>query len=161
MKILLDIDGVMVITPTWKQPEFLPDNFMAFDKHCGENLAKLVEFIQSKNQRVEIVMTSTHRIHYSEEQWQILLNNRGIFPNSVSIINTITSFAQIGKRLDEILEWAKLHPNEAFIILDDNKSLRELPLTLQSYWVECQFLIGFNAENLQKALNLADTKNCD
>lgn len=37
-KILLDIDGVMVITPTWRPPEFLPDGFMAFDTACAENL---------------------------------------------------------------------------------------------------------------------------
>lgn len=37
-KILLDIDGVMVITPSWRLPEFLPDGFMAFDTACAENL---------------------------------------------------------------------------------------------------------------------------
>lgn len=154
MKILLDIDGVMVITPTWRQPKFLSDGFMAFDKSCANNLATLIEFIQAKNQTVEIVVTSTHRIHHSPTQWQNLLHNLGIFPDSVSIINEVKSFAEIGKRVDEILNWVTQHPNETFIILDDDKSLRELLEGLQNRWIECQFLTGFNAENLQKALGL-------
>lgn len=151
MKILLDIDGVMVITPTWKQSEFLPDGFMAFDKQCAENLAKLIAFIHASNQTVEIVMTSTHRIHHDKTEWQILLNNRGIFPDSISIINGVKSFSEIGKRIDEILEWKNNNPNADFIILDDDKSLRDLPENLKSHWVECQFLTGFNDPCLQNA----------
>lgn len=151
MKILLDIDGVMVITPTWKQPEFLADGFMAFDKYCAENLAIFIELIKAKNQPVEIVMTSTHRIHYSENEWKTLLNNRGIFPDNVSIINKAKSFAEIGMRVEEVLDWINQNLYQDFIILDDDKSLRELPTNLKSHWVECQFLTGFNEECLRKA----------
>lgn len=154
MKILLDIDGVMVITPTWKQPEFLPDGFMAFDKQCAENLVKLIAFIHANNQTVEIVMTSTHRIHHDKNEWQILLNNRGIFSDSVSIINDVKNFSEIVKRIDEILAWITLQQTDNFIILDDDKSLRDLPENLKWHWVECQFLTGFNAVCLQRVLNI-------
>lgn len=144
----------MVITPTWQQPKFLADGFMAFDKTCAENLATLIDALHAKNQSVEIVMTSTHRIHHESNEWQILLNNRGIFPDSVSIVNKVTSFAEIGKRIDEVLEWVRGNPNQDFIILDDDKSLRELPPPLKSHWIECQFLTGFNEDCLQQALSI-------
>lgn len=154
MKILLDIDGVMVITPTWQQPDFLADGFMAFDTSCADNLATLIDTIKMQNNTVEIVMTSTHRIHHNPSQWEKRLNNRGIFPDNVSIINDVKIFLEIGKRVDEILAWINQNPSENFIILDDDKSLRNLPKEWQTYWIECQFLTGFNQENLQKAIEL-------
>lgn len=149
LKILLDIDGVMVTTPTWRQPAFLADGFMAFDEHCAKNLANLLE-----QNPAEIVLSSTHRIHYDEATWQILLVNRGIKVNNVSKIDTINHYADFQSRDKEILAWINANPYEKFIIIDDDKSLRNLPSDTQKFWVETQFLTGFDTIALKKAYEI-------
>lgn len=139
LKILLDIDGVMVITPTWRQPDFLADGFMAFDSQCANRLATLVTQTQA-----DIVLTSTHRIHYDEKTWQTLLANRGIITHNVSKVNQVTRFVDFKSRDIEITDWVNHHPTEKFIIIDDDKSLRNLPDSIKDVWVETQFLTGFN-----------------
>lgn len=146
LKILLDIDGVMVITPTWRQPEFLTDGFMAFDKHCAENLANLLE-----QNPAEIVLSSTHRIHYDEATWQILLANRGIRVSHVSKINAVTCYGDFQPRDKEVLAWVDNNPYEKFIIIDDDKSLRNLPDNIKKFWIETQFLTGFDKTALERA----------
>lgn len=149
LKILLDIDGVMVITPTWRRPDFLADGFMAFDRRCAFHLAELV---QSTN--AEIVLTSTHRIHYDEITWQQLFANRGIFVEKISKINKVTSYLDFTTRDKEIKSWVKRNPNENFIIIDDDKSLRNLPPDIQQFWVETQFLTGFDKACQTKAYEI-------
>lgn len=41
MTILLDIDGVLVTTPSWKSTEQLSDGFMKFNENAADNVAIL------------------------------------------------------------------------------------------------------------------------
>ncbi len=126
MKILLDLDGVMNTTPTWRAVEHLEDGFMAFNENCVKNLAKILTATQAN-----IVLTTTHPIHYDESLWQQLLQTRGVNTSHVSKVNDASTFAELSIRCTEIIAWVTAHPNEVFVIIDD-KFLRDLPVIIKS-----------------------------
>ncbi|MDO5769616.1 MAG: HAD domain-containing protein [Psychrobacter sp.] len=148
MKILLDFDGVMVITPTWRPVEQADDGFMTFDEVCAANLAEIVA-----QTGADIVLTTTHRIHYDNETWRTLLANRGIHTNNVSKVNVASQFTELGNRCEEVLAWVAANPNEHFVIIDDDKSLRGLPEHIKGKWVETSFHDGLTEK--RKAQTLA------
>lgn len=149
MKILLDFDGVMVTTPTWQTVEQLEDGFMAFDEHCIDNLAKVLSMTSA-----DIVLTTTHRIHYNEKQWRQILYHRGIITNNVSKVNDASTFADLLIRCREVLEWVAANPNENFVIIDDDKSLRDLPDDIKNIWVETEFHQGLTAVASEHAIDI-------
>jgi hypothetical protein len=149
MKVLLDFDGVMVTTPVWRPVEQLNDGFMRFNDTCAQNLAEILEKTQA-----DIVLTTTHRIHYDDETWCALLRNRGITTNQVTKINGAAKFNELGNRCEEVLEWIANHPKENFVIIDDDKSLRELPDKLKAKWVETDFHSGLTTELKKQALDI-------
>lgn len=149
MKILLDFDGVMITTPTWRAVEHLDDGFMAFNKSCVHNLAKILAITEA-----DIVLTTTHRIHYTEEIWHQLLQRRGITTASVSKVNDASTFSDLSVRCKEVIAWVTAHPNENFVIIDDDKSLRDLPDLIKNKWVETNFYQGLTEVGRQKALDI-------
>lgn len=149
MKVLLDFDGVMVTTPAWRPVEQLDDGFMRFNDTCAQNLAEILEKTQA-----DIVLTTTHRIHYDNETWRELLYNRGITTNLVTKVNGAAKFTELSDRCEEVLEWIANHPNENFVIIDDDKSLLGLPDKLKARWVETDFHSGLTAELKKQALDI-------
>ena len=149
MKILLDFDGVMVTTPTWRTVECLEDGFMAFNESCAGYLASVLAITQA-----DIVLTTTHRIHYDNEVWRQLLHNRGIVTNKVTKVNQAETFAELSIRHLEVLQWVNANPNENYVIIDDDKSLRELSSAIKSRWIETDFYAGFTGVGMEQALDV-------
>ncbi len=147
MKILLDFDGVMITTPSWRKVPRLDDGFLAFNPLCARNLAEILQQCPA-----EIVLTTTHRIHYDNETWQQLLASRGIFTHKVSKINGAVAHCDIGNRHNEIIQWLNQHNEQAFIILDDDKSLAKLPADVKEQWIQTDFSLGLTSELKQLAL---------
>lgn len=100
MIILLDIDGVLVTTPSWRTTEILSDGFMKFNEKAAINLQQLI--IKTS---ADIVLTTTHRINYSIDAWKNIFKQRGILTNSVSKINDKISVQTMLDRASEIKEW--------------------------------------------------------
>jgi len=149
MKILLDFDGVMVTTPVWQKVEHLDDGFMAFNESCVEKLADVL-FATS----ADIVLTTTHRIHYNEKQWHQILYTRGVMTDSISKINQARTFTDLSIRCIEVLEWVTANPNENYVIIDDDKSLRDLPIEIKDRWVETKFHKGLTEKGSKQALSI-------
>lgn len=149
MKILLDFDGVMVTTPTWQTVEHLDDGFMKFNSFCALNLAEILAITQA-----DIVLTTTHRIHHDDEKWLQLLHNRDLFTNQVTKVNQAKTFAELSVRRLEVLDWVNANPTENYVIIDDDKSLRELPISMKNRWVETNFYKGLTVESKQQALDI-------
>ena len=149
MKILLDFDGVMVTTPTWQKVDHLADGFMAFNENCVEHLVSVLSRTSA-----DIVLTTTHRIHYNEQEWQQILHTRGILTESVSKVNQARTFTDLSIRCLEVLEWVTAHATENYVIIDDDKSLRELPVEIKARWVETQFHQGLTEAGSEQALNI-------
>ena len=149
MKILLDFDGVMVTTPTWQKVDHLEDGFMAFNESCVEKLAKVLSQTSA-----DIVLTTTHRIHYSETEWRQILYNRGIIAGKISKVYAARHFTDLSIRGMEVLQWVSAHPNENYVIIDDDKSLRDLPIDIKGRWVETDFYQGLTERGSEQALNI-------
>ncbi|HEY1054896.1 MAG TPA: HAD domain-containing protein, partial [Emticicia sp.] len=82
MIILLDIEGVLVTTPSWKPTEQLSDGFMKFNENAAENLAILF-----KETNASIVLTTTHRISFDETKWKEIFKKRGLNFHTITKLN--------------------------------------------------------------------------
>ena len=148
MTILLDIDGVLVTTPSWKPTERLSDGFMKFNETATENLALL--FFETN---ASIVLTTTHRINFDETEWKEIFKTRGLNFQNISKLNNKTSIDQLVDRATEIKEWVeKFGRNENYVIIDDDLSINGLSNDIKERWVSTRPLIGFDKDAKNKAL---------
>ncbi len=148
MVILLDIDGVLDTTPSWRKAEIAEDGFMKLNEKALENLSSLY-----KKTKASIVITSTHRIRFDENKWKEIFENRGLKIESISKLNDKTEINQLQDRNIEIIEWEKnVGEKLNYVIIDDDLSLNALPENIKHHWVQTKPLIGFDEAALEKAL---------
>lgn len=136
MLIFLDIDGVMVPAKNWENPELMNDGFPAFSNKSVAVLQKLI------TDDVTIMLTTSHKANYSIEEWKNIFKNRNIVANK---IKSLPENVKKLSRKDEIINWFSLHnTNEPFLIIDDDKSLNDLPQFLKKKLVQTSTHIGLN-----------------
>ena len=153
MIILLDIDGVLETTPSWKKVELATDGFMKLNKICVENLATFISLTSAS-----VVLTTTHRINYTEAQWEEIFKARGLVFDSISKLNDKTAINQLLEKGIEIQEWAETFgTGKNYIIIDDDLSLNKMPSSIKERWIATQPHIGFDKEALDKAKLLFQT----
>jgi hypothetical protein len=149
--ILLDIDGVMVTTPSWKKVELLNDNFSTFNQRAADNLQRLIS-----ETNASVVLTTSHKSSFTISQWKSIFKNRGINVNSIDCLDNNVSHLS---RKDEILNWFNNKGiEESFVIIDDDKSLNDLPHNLKDKCVITSSLIGLNDEAVLNAINILNTQ---
>lgn len=148
MTILLDIDGVLETTPSWRKAEIHSDGFMMLNEKALENLSILY-----RRTNASIILTSTHRIKYDETKWKEIFKNRGLNFETISKLNNKTEISQLLDRGTEIKEWVeKEGMNVNYVIIDDDLSINALPDDIKQRWVSTKSTIGFDKEALEKAL---------
>lgn len=140
MLILLDIDGVMVPANSWKRPEFHEDGFPAFTRKSVDALNRIISVTNAK-----VVLTTSHKSKYSLLQWKTMFKQRGI---EVGAIKRLSKNISNQDRKSEILQWySKLATDhEDFVIIDDDKMLNGLPLSLKESLVLTSPSIGLTDE---------------
>lgn len=147
MTILLDIDGVLETTPSWRKVEIDSDGFMKLNEKAVENLAILY-----KQTNASIVLTTTHRINYDEAKWREIFKNRGLNFETISKVNDKKEISQLTNRGEEIEKWVEKTGKELnYVILDDDQSINALPENIKERWVSINPFIGFDKEALEKA----------
>jgi len=141
MLFFLDIDGVMVPAKGWKSPEFLNDGFPAFSSKATHTLQSLI------SEDVTIMLTTSHKAKFSIEEWKNIFKNRGI--NIEKIKSLPENFNNLNRK-DEIVNWFSVNNvDEDFVIIDDDKSLNELPDFLKENLVQTSPYIGLTEEHLE------------
>jgi 16S rRNA C1402 (ribose-2'-O) methylase RsmI len=142
MYLLLDIDGVMVPAKSWERPALLQDGFMKFSDSAVAVLQSVI------TQETVIVLTTSHRNRYSVEEWHVLLKSRGIMANSIMKLEESDNRLS---RKDEIMQWFETHDiHTEFVILDDDKSLNELPAYFKKQVILTHAAVGLTAEHLME-----------
>ena len=145
MKILLDIDGVMVHANPTKQVEFDDDGFYKFN----DSAINALQVICSLNTSSEIILSTSHRFRYSTIEWLEIFKKRGL---NVEKINRIEDPINTHKsRKQEIINWVeknKIDIND-IIIIDDDKSLNSLPFSLKKRLILTDPYIGLNVSTLE------------
>ncbi|WP_346317549.1 HAD domain-containing protein [Chitinophaga sp. YIM B06452] len=147
MLIFLDIDGVMVPAKGWKSPEFLNDGFPAFSSKATIALQNLI------SEGATIMLTTSHKSTFNIETWKDLFQNRGI---NIENIKSLPANIHNLSRKDEIINWFDLNNfTEDFVIIDDDKSLNELPDFLKAHLIQTSSYVGLTEELLQSVYSKA------
>jgi len=145
--IFLDIDGVMLSAASWKPVENLEDGFSAFSKRAVDCLNQLIQ-----NTNASIVLTTSHKSRFTREQWNQIFLSRNM---SVTIFDKLEDNSESLNRKDEILNYLKAHQLiENYVIIDDDKSLNDLPHAIKQKLVLTSSIIGLTQENIETALGI-------
>lgn len=150
MLILLDIDGVMVPAKSWTTPPFLKDGFYMFNSKSVEALNEIITKTDAT-----ILLTTSHKYSFSLEKWTTLFTNRGIKVKNIDRLPKNTNHIS---RSEEIINWFSNSKNvQDFVILDDDKSLNNLPELLKKRLVQTLPLIGLTHSHIKDSLNILQT----
>ena len=138
MLIFLDIDGVMAPAKSWQRPYILEDGFVDFSSKA----VSVLQDILAQNADTTIILTTSHKSRFSLSQWKIIFERRGLNVNKLESLNDNTDFQS---RKVEILNWFDSNDiHEDFIIIDDDKSLNDLPKIYKDRLILTSSLIGLN-----------------
>lgn len=148
MRILLDIDGVMVSGASWRPVELLEDGFAKFLPKAVEGLNALLS-----NGDCTVVLSTSHKHRFSKEAWLKAFEIRGI---KLKTLETLDRNDDYLSRKDEILRWVESNPFTDFIILDDDKGLNDLPNHIKERFVLTNSTVGLNREKTEEALELME-----
>lgn len=142
--LLLDLDGVLIITPPWKSNEIGEDGYSLFDKSCTHNLNELL-----KLKEFEVVLSSSRRKMKSLEEMNLIFQRRGI---GMRISEMLPNYGDAISRKDEITRFLLEREADDYLILDDDKSLNSMREEMKSRLVLTSYLVGFNKEKLTEAI---------
>jgi hypothetical protein len=152
MLILLDIDGVLVPANSWKKPEFMEDGFPMFSSNAVKALQRILN-----ETNASVLLTTSHKTNYDVSQWKRLFEARGIILKTIFKLGTNSLETS---RIEEILEWYdKLrHPNEDFVIIDDDKMLSGLPGEIKRNLVLTSSSLGLTEDLANEAISILQNK---
>ena len=146
MLIYLDIDGVMVPANSWRRPEILEDGFMEFSSKAVTALNRIIA-----DSGARIILTTSHKHKYSLNEWKSIFINRNIIVKDILRLPENTNHYN---RREEILTWFNVNKGLGdFIIIDDDKSLNELPEFLKSRLIQTSASVGLTEYLADEALN--------
>jgi ATP-dependent helicase/DNAse subunit B len=141
MLIFLDIDGVMVPAKSWQRPEILEDGFVAFSSKAVQVLKEVL----SQNTNATIMLTTSHKSRFSHSEWKDIFQRRGL---NVNQLKSLVENTELLSRKEELLNWFNTNEiHEDFIIIDDDKSLNDLPKFFKDRLILTSSLIGLNASH--------------
>ncbi len=146
--IILDLDGVLILTPNWKSDEIHADGYSEFNSDCVRNLNLLMA-----NLNAELWLSSTRRFSKNLKQFQEIFMNRNIKAPLIGFLPGGTIGIERKIEIDVFLD---NEPIQNFLIIDDDKSLNGLELVRRQFWVQTEFLTGFNAEKLNEAQEITN-----
>ncbi len=146
MLLFLDIDGVLVPAKGWKIPDCMPDGFPVFSTKAIAALQRLI------TEDVTVLLTSSHKSKFSIEEWKHIFRNRGI---NIEKLQSLPENANNLSRREEIVDWFNRNKvAEDFIIIDDDKSLNDLPGFLKENLIQTSSYVGLTEEHVEAVNNL-------
>jgi hypothetical protein len=152
MLIFLDIDGVMVPAKSWQRPEILEDGFAAFSSKAVLVLKELL----SQNTEAVIMLTTSHKSRFSHSEWKDIFQRRGL---NVNQLKSLVENSDFLSRKEEILNWFNTKGiYEDFIIIDDDKSLNELPKFFKDRLILTSSLVGLNESHWADIQDIVSTQ---
>ncbi len=87
-----------------------------------------------------IMLTTSHKARFSIEEWKAIFRNGGLIIHNIQSLPENT--AHLSRR-DETVHWFALNQvGEDFLIIDDDRSLNELPDFLKERLMQTSSYIG-------------------
>ena len=152
MLVFLDIDGVMAPAKSWQRPDLLEDGFVQFSTKATRVLQNLLDHFTDST----IILTTSHKSRFSLSHWKSIFERRGLRVNEIKSLNDNTDFQS---RKDEILNWLDSNDvQEDFIIIDDDKSLNDLPKFYKDRLILTSTLVGLNESHWAQIQAIVNTE---
>ena len=152
MLIFLDIDGVMAPAKSWQRPDILEDGFVDFSSKA----VSVLQDVLAQNADTTIILTTSHKSRFSLSQWKIIFERRGLKVNKLESLNDNNDFQS---RKVEILNWFESNDiHEDFIIIDDDKSLNDLPKFYKDRLILTSSLVGLNESHWADIQDIVNTQ---
>ena len=148
--LILDLDGVLITTPSWKADTIHIDGYSDFNETCVENLNQLISLVE-----FDIWLSSTRRTLKTLEEFNIIFKNRGI---KQSIKDFIPLYTDCKNRQEEISKFITEFKVSNFLILDDDKSLNSLEIKMKKHLILTELTKGFNNEKLKESIEKLKTR---
>ena len=141
--IILDLDGVLILTPPWKSDKIDVDGYSQFDRQSVTNLNILMSNVDA-----ELWLSSNRRFGKTLEEFRQIFILRQI---EAPLIGFLPLKNLNTPRKDEVCNFLDQEPIKNFLIIDDDKSLNNLDPLRKSFWVSTDSMIGFNSEKLKES----------
>jgi hypothetical protein len=146
VKILLDIDGVMIPARPWQAYQLGDDGFGNFSKFSVEGLNEIIK----SSENPEIILSTSHKHSFSLMEWEKIFSTRSIIKTKISRLETNSLEVS---RFKEIERWYLKNQNEKFIIIDDDKGLNNLNHSIkEDHLVLTDATIGLNKPMVELAI---------
>lgn len=142
--VLLDLDGVLITTPSWKADPLHEDGYSDFNLQAVANLNELLS-----RAHAELWLSSSRRIAKSLTGFNEVFANRGIQSRIQGFLPVNLSESS---RKVEIESFLHNQPSSNVLILDDDKSLHALPPKLKNFWIQTDQMFGFDRPKLFEAI---------
>jgi len=143
MLVFLDIDGVMVPAKGHLTPDLLKDGFAAFSANACHALHSLITEFDAT-----IILTTSHKSNYSLQEWETIFQTRGV---QAKKIKSLPVNLRHLSRKEEIFNWFNVNTiNEDFVIIDDDKSLNDLPDYLKGHLILTSSYVGLTEDHLDE-----------
>lgn len=145
MLLYLDLDGVMIPANSWRRPVILEDGFPEFNEVAVNSLNRIISFSGAS-----IVLTTSHKHKFTSEQWRKIFKRRNIIVGNLSKLPQNTKHLS---RREELLSWiSEKNRDNNFLIIDDDKSLNDLPPSLKSKLIQTSASVGLTDYLAEEAL---------
>jgi hypothetical protein len=125
--LLLDLDGVLIITPSHKSDIIHIDGYSDFDTNCVYCLNKIID-----KTGYDIVLTSSRRFKTDIDKMNIYFKNRNI---KGGIIAYLPDYGNIS-RASEIEKFINENNIKNYLIIDDDKSISGLNSEIKKNWIQ-------------------------
>ncbi|MEL6658451.1 MAG: HAD domain-containing protein [Bacteroidota bacterium] len=146
--LILDLDGVLITTPSWQSDILHVDGYSEFNQDCVDNFIVLLDWIGND---IQLWLSSSRRATKTKKEFDEIFFNRGIR-------KALSGFLPIRetkmKRCDEIKAFLAEKHFDYYIILDDDSSLEGLNETQRKSWIRTYPLVGFDSSKLNEAREL-------
>ena len=142
--LILDLDGVLITTPSWKPDALSSDGYSDFQQSAVSNLNQLLD-----SAMFEIWLSSSRRTQKSLKEFNNIFANREI---NQAISGFLPELPIKSSRLDEIQNFIKTLDSGNYLIIDDDKTLGGLAPEQKNKWIQTEPMIGFSDEKLAEAL---------
>lgn len=144
--LILDLDGVLITTPSWKTDKVHADGYSDFNTSCISNLNELLSLHNFK-----IWLSSTRRTKKSIAEFNAIFKNRNI---SQKIVGFLPVYDDCNSRKEEVEKFILENNLTDFLIIDDDKSLKSMKQEYQNRIISTDLTIGFNKDKLNEAVLL-------
>lgn len=142
----------MAPAKSWHRTDILEDGFVDFSLKA----VCVLQDILAQNADTTIILTTSHKSTFSLSQWEIIFERRGLNVNKLESLKDNTDFQS---RKVEILNWFDSNDiHEDFIIIDDDKSLNDLPTVYKDRLILTSSLVGLNESHWADIQDIVSTQ---